>query len=410
MVHLTGGATEIARMVLDGASPQAVTGLLATRHPETDQAAIAADVGTIAGVVESLQRPTDGCPTCALEVERTDIFSQRATAPYKADLALTYECNNRCAHCYNEVARVGQASRLSAVGTGETPVHRTSHWREVLRRLAAIGVPHIIFTGGEPTLHEGLVDLVAHAERLGLVTGLNTNGRRLSEPGLAPRLARAGLDHVQITLASHRPEVHNEAVGADAFDETVQGIQSALAAGLHAITNTTLTRANRDHILQVVDFVAGLGVTTFAMNGMICAGGGRCNDATLREAELVPILEAVRDRARDLAMRFLWYTPTQYCRLSPVALGLGPKACNAAEYSICIEPDGGVLPCQSYYQPAGNILRDDWPAIWDSALFRRLRERREQPRAAGLPEKCWTCDSLTTCGGGCMLGLKCVEG
>ena len=93
-------------------------------------------------------------------------------------------------------------------------------------------------------------------------------------------------------------------------------------------------------------------------------------------------------------MRFLWYTPTEYCRLSPVELELGPRRCNAGEYSICIEPNGDVLPCQSYYVPAGNILRDPWERIWQSELFRGFRRRAADPQAAGLPERCWTCPDL----------------
>ena len=102
-------------------------------------------------------------------------------------------------------------------------------------------------------------------------------------------------------------------------------------------------------------------------------------------------------------MRFLWYTPTRYCRLCPLELGLGARACNAGEYSLCLEPNGNVLPCQSYYQPAGNVLRDRWEDIWQSDLLRGFRYRRENPREAGLPEECWHCEDLPVCWGGCPL-------
>lgn len=102
-------------------------------------------------------------------------------------------------------------------------------------------------------------------------------------------------------------------------------------------------------------------------------------------------------------MRFLWYTPTEYCRLSPLELGLGPKRCNAGEYSCCVEPNGDVLPCQSYYAAAGNLVRDPWERIWGSALFRGFRERTTDPEAAGLPEECRHCPDLSVCGGGCRL-------
>lgn len=102
-------------------------------------------------------------------------------------------------------------------------------------------------------------------------------------------------------------------------------------------------------------------------------------------------------------MRFLWYTPTEYCQLSPLELRLGMKRCNAGEYSCCIEPNGDVLPCQSYYQPAGNLLRDPWERIWESPLFRAFRNRGSEPEAAGLPEKCRHCPDFPVCGGGCPL-------
>jgi radical SAM protein with 4Fe4S-binding SPASM domain len=95
--------------------------------------------------------------------------------------------------------------------------------------------------------------------------------------------------------------------------------------------------------------------------------------------------------------RLIWYTPTEYCRLDPVQNELGVKGCTAALYNMCVEPDGGVLPCQSYYQPLGNLLRDEWPVLWEHDLARALRERRN------VPEKCSTCLLLAECGGGCPL-------
>ncbi len=46
------------------------------------------------------------------------------------------------------------------------------------------GIPHVVFTGGEPTLRDDLPELIAHAERNGQITGLNTNGRRLADRAL----------------------------------------------------------------------------------------------------------------------------------------------------------------------------------------------------------------------------------
>jgi radical SAM protein with 4Fe4S-binding SPASM domain len=391
-IHLNATAAALARWALERVPVDRAIATLQARHCVADRGRIAQKSREVYALVEHLATTADACPTCGLpDLARTPLFSTPVRAPYKADLALSYGCNNACGHCYNPPER-RRIEPLSLEG-----------WRRVLRRLAAIGVPHVIFTGGEPTLVDHLPELVEAATRLGLVTGLNTNGRRLRDRTLADRLARAGLDHVQITLESCRADVHNAMTAADSFTDTLAGIENSLCAGLHTITNTTLTRQNIDHAGEVVDFLGDLGVRTFAMNGMIYAGRGRTGDDAVHEPEMAPVLVAVRDRAAQRGMRFLWYTPTAYCRLSPLELELGPRRCNAGQYSIAIEPNGDVLPCQSYYEPVGNILRDPWERIWESALFRSFRNRTADPRGCGLPEPCWECPDLPMCGGGCRL-------
>jgi radical SAM protein with 4Fe4S-binding SPASM domain len=67
---------------------------------------------------------------------------------------------------------------------------------------------------------------------------------------------------------------------------------------------------------------------------------------------------------------------------------------------MCVEPDGSVLPCQSYYQPLGNLLLDPWKQIWNHTLAVALRERHN------LPIDCQACALLVECGGGCPLARQ----
>jgi radical SAM protein with 4Fe4S-binding SPASM domain len=199
-------------------------------------------------------------------------------------------------------------------------------------------------------------------------------------------------------------------MGAESFQQTVRGIENALHSRVHVITNTTLMRCNMDHAEEIIDFLYTLGIRTFAMNGMIYSGGGFADPNAIPEEEMPPLLIRVRDHAAELGMRFLWYTPTEYCRMSPVELEIGAKRCNAGEYSMCIEPNGDILPCQSFYTSAGNILRDAWESIWNGELFRSFRDREDDPRWAGLPEKCWECPDLPLCGGGCRILREARDG
>ncbi len=51
--------------------------------------------------LDELLRPDGACPIHELEIETIPPFSAHPSAPYRMDLALTYRCNNDCAHCYN---------------------------------------------------------------------------------------------------------------------------------------------------------------------------------------------------------------------------------------------------------------------------------------------------------------------
>ena len=102
-------------------------------------------VGQVYALIDHLSTTTEACPTCGLSgSDRVPLFSTPVGAPYKADLALTYGCNNTCGHCYNQPRRTGMPSLA------------VDDWYRVLGKLAAVGVPQVIFTGGEPTLFAGL--------------------------------------------------------------------------------------------------------------------------------------------------------------------------------------------------------------------------------------------------------------
>jgi radical SAM protein with 4Fe4S-binding SPASM domain len=163
------------------------------------------------------------------------------------------------------------------------------------------------------------------------------------------------------------------------------------------MTNTTMLSANSQILAETLDFLGELGVPTIGLNALIYSGQGLTVGTGLPENELPALLEVAREKTDRFEQRLIWYTPTQYCHFDPMQLELGIKGCTAALYNMCIEPDGGVLPCQSYYQPVGNILRDPWDNIWNHNLSVSLRERRN------LPDKCNQCALLAECGGGCPL-------
>jgi len=384
VLHLNQTAAEMAKLLVEETPPEDAAKIIARRYHVKRKQALE-DYVDLREKVFLLSRTDEVCPITYLNVERIDPFQTPASAPYRMDLALTYRCNNKCGHCY-----VGRSPDFPELSLEE--------WKQVIDRCWEVGIPHITFTGGEATLVPYLRELVEYAEDVGLVTGLLTNGRRLSDRAFLDGLLEAGLDHIQITIESHDEAVHDQMVCAEgAWRETVEGIKNSVDADVYLMTNTTLTDLNSAQIEETIDFIAGLGVPTVACNGLIYAGKGRDVGIGIPEADLEPIMERVAERAEDLELRLIWYTPTRYCEFNPLEHDLGVKGCSAARYNMAVEPNGDVLPCQSYFQSMGNMLTDSWEDIWDSALARYIRDRD------WLEERCKECPDMEVCGGGCPL-------
>jgi len=385
IVHLNPSATLMAHLLLEEVDDSGAVKIIRSAY-NVGQKRTVRDYQEFKNTFLRLVSPSeDFCPVCDLNLDSFQPFSCQPSAPYRMDLALTYRCNNRCGHCYNQASRCREELSLES-------------WLKVLDHIWNLGIPHVVFTGGEPTLVTDLTKLIIHAEGLGLITGLNTNGRLLSEQAFVDKLVDAGLDHVQITLESHNPAIHDRIVGhSGAHAETVAGIRNVLKTHLYMMTNTTLLRSNSAHLMETLKYMAALGVPTIGLNGLIHSGRGAAYPEGLSENELADLLQQAKVHAETSGQRLIWYTPTQYCRFNPLDSGLGVKGCTAALYNMCVEPDGGVLPCQSYYQPLGNILADSWDNIWNHDLAVTIRNRDY------VPDGCRSCDLLDTCGGGCPL-------
>jgi radical SAM protein with 4Fe4S-binding SPASM domain len=143
-------------------------------------------------------------------------------------------------------------------------------------------------------------------------------------------------------------------------------------------------------------------VDAFGCNSLIYSGKADSvsQEFALTFDQLNKLLPKIRIKAQQLGLKFLWYTPTQYCRFDPVQTGLGVKSCTAALINMCVAPNGDVYPCQSYFESLGKILTDKWIQIWNHPVAVKIRSR------AYAEAKCKNCPQLQVCGGGCPLELQ----
>lgn len=388
VLYLNETATAHAYFLMQGMSAEeAVKGIKRIYKVTSDTAL--SEHEKLIFTVSTLAQTEKVCPISYLEVKQVEPFTQPLSAPLRMDLTLTFQCQNNCVHCY-------------AGGPHQTAELTTSQWKEVVKKLEEIGVFIATFTGGEPTLRPDLQELLRFAQDSGIVTGLVTNGRKLKDDEYVKSLESAGLDFAQVTLESHKAAVHDRITGVKgSWKETVDGIKNAVKTQIYVTTNTTLNKHNATEFLDTIDFLQELGVTAFGCNSLIYSGKAtELAEFAMPIDALSELLPKAKARADHNGLKFLWYTPTQYCRLDPVKMGLGVKSCTAALVNMCVGPNGDVYPCQSYFESLGNILKDDWKEIWKHPLAQQLRDR------GYAEQKCKDCPQLQVCGGGCPLELK----
>ena len=111
--------------------------------------------------------------------------------PVLAHLVPIRRCNLDCAYC-NEYDKVSSPVPLPVIFSR-------------INRLAELGTTVITISGGEPLLHPGLDQIVAHIRQRGIIAGLITNGYLLTAERIT-RLNRAGLDHLQISIDNLVPD------------------------------------------------------------------------------------------------------------------------------------------------------------------------------------------------------------
>ena len=160
-------------------------------------------------------------------------------------ISITDHCNLNCSYCapFSGRMKLTHAEILS--------------YEEICRLTTAAveaGISKVRLTGGEPLMRKGVVELCRLLSSIeGLESlALTTNGVRLQE--LAPQLHAAGVQRVNVSLDTLRPERFRKITGYNLLSQVLAGISMAEEVGLHPVKiNTVVMRGvNED---EIEDFV-----------------------------------------------------------------------------------------------------------------------------------------------------------
>lgn len=328
VLHLNPTATAHALQLIEGVSEENAAEAIVNRYRVSRRRALK-DQRELREQIITLATIPDVDPVVFLGMDRTEPYAEHPSAPYRLDLALTYRCDPD--GTLDPLARRRVDRELD-----------TTEWKQIIASAWEAGIPHITFTGGEPTLRIDLSDLIAFAEGTGQVTGLLTDGRRLADETYLESLSKVGLDHILVAL-----------IVEDAT--SMQGLKNALASDVFTAVHLTLTPKMIGMVNKTLKELVEIGVPAVSLS---------TSDTTEKMAKE---LSEARNYAASLDLDLIWDLPTPYSSTNPIALELDVPPVGAGRAWLYVEPDGDVLPAQGINQLLGNFLRDPWSDIWSAA-------------------------------------------
>ena len=154
-------------------------------------------------------------------------------------VSVTDRCNLRCTYC------------MPAEGLPWLPSSTLLSDEEIVRMVTIairdLGVTAVRFTGGEPLIRPGLVSIVTAVREVSASADLSVTTNGLGLAKLAAPLAAAGLDRVNVSLDSIRPETYLALTRRDRLHDVFEGLEAAAAAGLGPVkVNAVLMRGVND--------------------------------------------------------------------------------------------------------------------------------------------------------------------
>lgn len=297
--------------------------------------------------------------------------------PALGTLMVTYRCNFHCTMCDMPLKASAQARN------GMTEFN-TKRFLEIISEFAALGVPGIGFTGGEPLLREDIFELLASTRRQGMIAHLNTNGWLLGDEQ-ARRIIDIGVDSVNISLDGATAATHDrirKCTGA--FERAVGAVERLIRRrqrqGAHVRVKTVavIDESNIDEVPEMIALSRTLDTD--------------CIEFIPRQPFADPAKEAISDLdllARvDTLINYLLESGDLGVSLenSPAHLRLFRDSfaglpshvrCRAGYNSLSVDCYGDVFPCVPWInwgKPTGNVRENSLTDLWHSPAYQEQRE------------------------------------
>ena len=325
--------------------------------------------------------------------------------PTAAVLELTYRCNHACLFCscpwFSGRGDFPCLPELSAV-----------EWKTIISRLLELGVRDLAFTGGEPLLKEGVLELIEFAAAGETVAVEADNGTlrvRRRPPRLHLLSNGKAMTHdvlelcsrlnVQLSLSLPGLSTFSEHTGGGDPDNVLRWFREAkMLGGIPAAVGVTVTRKNLFELYETVAAALLAGADSLLLNRFLPGGRGiqHASTLSLNRAQVNDMLDTAETVLRQAGRTGSVGTELPRCLVNDIGQYKQLRVatnCSAALGFFVVDPSGYVRVCNHSPVRLGH--------------FRELEQLKQNPywqrfaQKDYLPDNCIGCPSSCFCDGGC---------
>lgn len=294
-------------------------------------------------------------------------------------------CNLSCPYCYTSACKVNPNEPFIKQGLS------FAHIKRLLLECQKINVESVIFSGGEPSLRQDLMDILDYsANEAKLKTILVTNGTILNKDMIS-KFYSWNIE-LQVSVDAINPDIYLKCRGAPVLKKVLQNIDLLLEYEVAFALAATITTINEDHIEDIVKFALRKGIQSLHL--------AEVKPLNKPSRELfVPYIYPVLKKLYELQKYYYPYIGINIIEhfVYPIILDFKRKAfCNAMEgNALEIKDNGDIHLCVGIGSPLGNTKWTRLGSITD------LCNSYPYKYSIDDVDKCCNCKYKYICGGGC---------
>lgn len=269
---------------------------------------------------------------------------------------VTNKCNLKCKHC-------GESSLLK-------DKNKEFNWKTYMDYIS--GFAHTIsLLGGEPLLHENILDIIEYANDKNIKVQMITNGQVSNN--LLLNLMKFEIEDILISIDGLK-QSHDKVRGNGTWEKAINSLEYLVSMNndkkhkARIGINLVINKYNYDEIIDLIELTKRLDII-YQINPLSITGNAKNNEniLSITDEQLIDIYEKIAlyhssNKNIKIILQTAYpiindYLNRKYC----TSYGIEKVSCGALTESIYADPYGNLMPCKVYKKEKIELSKSfDW--------------------------------------------------